>query len=539
MYTQENKSKENKGRTLDNFVTQKQSVGRQGLDLLDNRSEAIAQRKLQEVVSNSPQTKQVDQLQSMTDNDSAYQQKLFQKKENNTSFSGQYPVAQLQLATGPYRLKNTFFRTNLRNDNDNKSIKAKLPPRQNLMVIPKEDKVSNFKAGLITNEHSWVQTQNNGRGWIEDSMLEPAPFFNQAADQGSFLGNFQNRTNYLQELENHVNLGSDFDALTNTLRVSDARLQEAAIHLNQGQDAQIQHIGNALNAEANPDIYDVTIANHDAKNVLWNQMLAGVDAGQNTAAAPMSDQVKLKTKTGLAQIISTTAGHDVMNQVNHLSGALGIPINYIEEDTQQDYNLYVTPQFGGPNNDVLESLSVILPPDRLFNDAQSFKRISSTNLAGDSDMGQIGRNISVSPVDTDILHEFTHALHYLTFENRRRNLALNHVHDQADYHVQTGGPVGNEVLRNQDNTAEARTIHRNQSFADLGVLAHGILDPTIPATQEQDDAFGRLGVFTHAIPTENDYREALGLGARQDHHAMRKTVNGTFEQMGLEPILSV
>lgn len=190
------------------------------------------------------------------------------------------------------------------------------------------------------------------------------------------------------------------------------------------------------------------------------------------------------------------------------------------------------------NNDILQSLTVTLPPDNLFTDAQSFKRISNPNGMGNSDMGQLGNRVSVSPADTDLLHEFTHVLHYLTFEDRRRNAALNHATDQVDYHVQTGGP-GQSVLRNQDNTAEARTIHRNQSFTDLGAIALGIIDPTIPATQEQSDAFTRLAASTNNIPTENDYRAQLGLGARQDHHAMRINDDGIFEQIGFESILSL
>lgn len=507
------------------------------LRALGERREYAAPAKLQAQVNNSPLQTQLKSFQDMA-NDGPHAKKLAQLRAMAVPSPTGGPVMQLQLATGPYRLKNRFFRTNLRDDTDEKAVSAKLAPRQQLMVIPNGNRVSNFSAGFVMNEHSWVQTQNNGQGWIEDSMLEAAAFFHHAADRGSFLGNLQHRANYLQELETHVNLGSNFDAGTDTLSVANARLQEAAVHLNQGQDAQVAHIGHALNGVPNPQIYDATIANHAAKNALWHLMLPTVDLGVNTTAAPMNNEVKLKTKTALAQIISTAVGYDVLNQVTNLSAVMAIPISYVEQDTQQDYNLFVTPQFGGVNGDILQSLTVTVPPDNLFTDAQSFKRISNPNIAGHSDMGQIGNRISVSPVDTDVLHEFTHALHYLTFEQRRRNAVALQQHDRTDYRVQTGGQ-GQAVLRNQDNTAESRTIHRNQSFGDLGGLANGIVDPTIPAYQEQADAFGRLGAFTQAIPTENDYRAALGLGARQDHHAMRVTPNGTFQQIGYEPIQSV
>lgn len=443
-------------------------------------------------------------------------------------------VTQLQLPQGIYRLKNKFFSTNLRSDDAQKTVSAKLSPGTIVKVISKGVRLSNFKAGWITNEHSWVETPNDGQGWIEDSMMAMA--FNQPTDTGSFVGNLANRSNYLKELENHVNLGSSFNEQDHVLTVKDARLEEAATRLNLGQQAQIGHIQNAFNDNQNPDIYNNTIANHVAKNALWNQLHPLVEHGLNTQQQPMSDNVKLKAKTALGQIVATTVGYDVMNRINNLSTSLNIPINYIEEENQQVYNLYVVPQFDVLNNNALQSITVRLPPDNLFTDAQSFKRISTQNALGHSDMGQLGRRISVSPVDTDLLHEFTHALHYLTFEQRRRTVAANHIHDQADYNFETGGQI---VLCNQDNLAEARTIHRNQSFGNLQNIAGGIIDPDIPVTQEQYNAFTRLAASTNLIPTENDYRAELGLGARQDHHAMRKDVDEKFKQEGLHRITSV
>lgn len=553
MKTHRDKIVENKYQVVaDNLNKSKNNSG-SSFQFVDNRPETVTQLKLHETIQNSPRIQQWINLPDLTHR--TIQQKNIaepspmansfhdqqedtaaQLKGNTTSSSGNLPVIQRQLAPGPYRLKNKFFNTNLRENNAGKTVKANLPPRQNLMVIPNGGRVSNFKAGAFnTNEHSWVQTQNNGKGWIEDSMLEHAQFFTHAADQGSFIGNLNNRSNYLQELENHINIGSNFDPGTNTLNVSDARIQEAAVHLNQGFNAQTTHISNALNAAPNPNIYDASIANHVLKNALWNTMKAQIDAGvRTTVAAPMAPQVKLKAKAALAQIISTNTGHDVFNQVNQLSGTLGIPINYIEEDNQVDFNLYVTPVYGAHN--ALVSLTVTLPPDHLFNDSQSFKRINDLNADGSSNMGVLGRRISVSPVDTDLLHEFTHALHYLTFEDRRRNAVANAAQDNTSYDLGTGGHI---VLGNQDNAAEARTIHRNQSFGNLGAIANGLIDPTIPATAEQYAAFAHLAPITATIPTENDYRAELGIGARQDHRAMRVNGHEKFEQLGSVPILSL
>ena len=80
MNTHADKTQENKSQSVANAVSQKKSSGESTFQFVDNRPETVAQRKLQEVVSNSPQMKLADQLQSMTDNDSSYQQKLIQKK---------------------------------------------------------------------------------------------------------------------------------------------------------------------------------------------------------------------------------------------------------------------------------------------------------------------------------------------------------------------------------------------------------------------------------------------------------------------------
>lgn len=90
MYVQVEKPKENtasadrrKSRAIANSVAQKKSNAKQGFGFVDNRSEAVAQRKLQEMANNSPQVKQSAQLQA-NDNLSAQQKQPIQKKENNT-----------------------------------------------------------------------------------------------------------------------------------------------------------------------------------------------------------------------------------------------------------------------------------------------------------------------------------------------------------------------------------------------------------------------------------------------------------------------
>lgn len=82
MHTHADKTQENKSQSVANAVSQKKSVGESTFQFVDNRPEAIAQRKLQEMANNSPQVKQAAQLQAMADNYSI--QHPMQKKENNT-----------------------------------------------------------------------------------------------------------------------------------------------------------------------------------------------------------------------------------------------------------------------------------------------------------------------------------------------------------------------------------------------------------------------------------------------------------------------
>ncbi len=116
MNTHADKTLENKSQTVANRLPKLQSKSESTFQFVDNRQEAIAQRKLQEAISNSPRVQQLKayqerannspqvsqlrtiqdrannspqfskaaQLQAMADNHSAQQQQPIQKKENNT-----------------------------------------------------------------------------------------------------------------------------------------------------------------------------------------------------------------------------------------------------------------------------------------------------------------------------------------------------------------------------------------------------------------------------------------------------------------------
>lgn len=100
MNTHADKTQENHSQSFANSESQMQSSGKSTFQFVDNRPEAIAQRKLQEVANNSPkisqlkafqdiannspQVKHAAQLQAMADKHAAQQQQPIQKKENNT-----------------------------------------------------------------------------------------------------------------------------------------------------------------------------------------------------------------------------------------------------------------------------------------------------------------------------------------------------------------------------------------------------------------------------------------------------------------------
>lgn len=92
------------------------------------------------------------------------------------------------------------------------------------------------------------------------------------------------------------------------------------------------------------------------------------------------------------------------------------------------------------------------------------------------------------------------------------------------------------VLPEQDTLAEAATIHRSASLMNLHTLmagnaaawGHGPPNPhvTTAANTALID-----GIATAAnIPSENEYRAAIGLSPRQDHRALILT--GGHYQMG-------
>jgi hypothetical protein len=77
--THADKTQETQKKSVANEVSQRHNGEDSTFQFVDNRPEAIAQRKLQEIANNSPQVKQIAQLQAMANNYSA-KQELIQRK---------------------------------------------------------------------------------------------------------------------------------------------------------------------------------------------------------------------------------------------------------------------------------------------------------------------------------------------------------------------------------------------------------------------------------------------------------------------------
>ncbi len=84
---------------------------------------------------------------------------------------------QLQKATGWYRLSKE---ANFRNDDAEYSVIKKLAAQTVVEVQDKGGRTSKFKAGLKSNEHSWIENPiGHEHGWIEDSKLAKAAAYDQ------------------------------------------------------------------------------------------------------------------------------------------------------------------------------------------------------------------------------------------------------------------------------------------------------------------------------------------------------------------------
>lgn len=140
------------------------------VDAIHSSSRIIAQNEMKESLYNSPrmvaQRKQYDSIVR-----SASQ---FTHKGGADAYSSaNKPAIQLQKSPGLYQISESG---NLRRNNEQHSVIRKLDQGELIRVIDKGHKVSSFKAGWVTNEHSWVLIEGEDEytdeyGWVEDGKL--------------------------------------------------------------------------------------------------------------------------------------------------------------------------------------------------------------------------------------------------------------------------------------------------------------------------------------------------------------------------------
>jgi hypothetical protein len=355
-------------------------------------------------------------------------------------------------------------------------------------------------------------------------------------DARAFSASVRGQSSFYRDIDRRLNRGAQFSGATNTLTVQDTALQDAAARLRAREQDQRRHVA-AVRAAGN-GIFDTTITNHAAKNALWNTWMGLAAAAQNRAGLAVGAGFSTRAGTTLARIIATDVGFNLLTQVHAQAGALNIPIQFIKEDAGHGYNLYVEPVYNHARTQ-LNSLNVIVPPGAQYDDAQSFKR-SNRRGPGGHNAQQLGEHITAAPIDTDMFHELVHAAHYLEMERARQAGVGNFVAENAAYDEQVGGPQ--TVLGEQDQVAEAATIHRANSFQNLRALVrqnelafHGGINPHQQLRQGMDDIAAVI-VRGGNIPAENSYRQAIGLAPRQDHRALTLTGGGYVHGSGGAPI---
>jgi len=84
------KTPKNKNQSVSNAISQKQGGGASTFQFVDNRSEAVSQKKMQKMISNSSQGKQLKAFQEITINSPRKQELPIQKKEKNIGFPSNF-----------------------------------------------------------------------------------------------------------------------------------------------------------------------------------------------------------------------------------------------------------------------------------------------------------------------------------------------------------------------------------------------------------------------------------------------------------------
>ncbi|MDM5180494.1 hypothetical protein PO883_25250 [Massilia sp. DJPM01] len=323
------------------------------------------------------------------------------------------------------------------------------------------------------------------------------------------------------------------------LEVSHDRLAEVGERLKAREIRQRGLVGSAH--AKSKDIFDGTVENHVDKNELWRLWMKKISGGKDSGGKQVDGDYVTRVGTTISRIIASTPGFQLLQDLHDQSHESDIPINFIERAMGENFNMTarsVTPKDGSR----LEAIEVAVPAADRYDDAQSFKR--SDHLQGG--VQQEGQTLTAAPLDTDLFHEFVHAAHYMEIEQRRRALpspskqkglakekARNKRAEQfrADFNAYRGGIGGaSAVLSRQHHVSEASTIHRRGSMDVLRTMVAQERD-TLPDDREETrpvyeksirdiDRVQAMISANDRIPSENDYRVAIGLRPRQDHNGV-------------------
>lgn len=212
MYKQVEKLQENKNQPAAHAVSQRQSDRESTFQFIDNRPEAAAQQKLQEMASNSPQvqqlrafqdmannshqTKQITQLQIMAYNHSPQLQQLIQKKEHNNS--SLIDVNVQRKALNPAKGENSRVIQKYSYKADPAEITAKLP----------------------TGTQKWTESISAKVTWNKGEIMDPGSIGSHVVNNHGWFGLLKNQSNGNNATGLHVvnaNWGGSANALEGNL----------------------------------------------------------------------------------------------------------------------------------------------------------------------------------------------------------------------------------------------------------------------------------------------------------------------------------
>ncbi len=240
MFEQVDKSKGNKNKVVDNSIGQKKSAGKQVFGLVDNRPEAVVQRKLQEMVINSPEIRQATQFKGVSDNYSTQHPPIVQKKGNDTGLPDNLKSS-IESLSG-YSMDDVKVHYNSEKP---AQLQAHAYAQGNQIHLgPSQEKQLPHEAWhVVQQKQGRVQLTTQSEGAIpinEDPALEnEADVMGVKASQ--FLDNRQEATQMKKQLD-LANGNLNIQKLAQFQKMANAHSAERAVQLKQPQFMVIQRL---------------------------------------------------------------------------------------------------------------------------------------------------------------------------------------------------------------------------------------------------------------------------------------------------------